>query len=96
MHEAKEQSAAIIDAAHKRSSQIIDEAKDQARAEASRLVAAAKADIQQQEGRVREELRSEIANLALVGAEKVLASSVDAANHKDIVDKFISELHKGP
>lgn len=94
MHDAKEQAATIIDAAHKRSQQIIDEAKEQAQAEAGRLAAAARAETQQQADRVREELRSEVTDLALVAAEKILASSIDAKNHQDIVNKLVAGLYK--
>jgi F-type H+-transporting ATPase subunit b len=94
IHEAKEQALVIIDAAHKRSHQIIDEAKAQARAEADRLVTAAKAEIEQQASRVREDLRSEVTELALYSAEKILISSIDAKNHQDIVNTLVSGLYK--
>ena len=94
MSEAKEQAAEIIDAAHQRSHQIIDEAKEQARAEGDRLITAAKAEIEQQTGRVREELRGEVATLALASAEKVLTASIDAKDHQDMVNKLVAELYK--
>jgi len=95
IHEAKEQAVVIIDAAHKRSRQLIDEAKEQARAEADRLVIAAKAEIKQQASRVSEDLRSEVTELALYSAEKILVSSIDAKNHQDMVNKLVAELYKG-
>lgn len=94
IHEAKEQAVVIIDAAHRRSHQIIDEAKEQARAEADRLVAAGKAEIDQQASRVSEDLRSEVTELALYSAEKILVSSMNAKNHQDMVNKLVSELYK--
>ena len=94
MREAKEQAAEIIDAANKRSQQIIDEAKEQARAEGERLINAAKAEVEQQTIRVREELRGELTSLALVSAEKVLTSSIDAKSHQEMVNKLVVDLDK--
>lgn len=92
LREAKNEAAAIIEAANKRSSQIIDEAKEQARAEGERLKAAAQAEIDQDINRAREQLRSQVATLALAGAEKVLGASIDENAHKGIVDKLAAEL----
>ena len=75
-----------------RSDQIIDEAKEQARVEADRLVTAAKAEVDQQVNRIREELRGEVVDLALMSAKKLLASSVDAKDHKNMVKKLVKEI----
>ena len=90
--EAKEEAASIIDAANRRAAQIVDEAKDAAVAEADRVKAAAQAEIEQETNRAREALRSQVASLSLVGAEKVLGASIDANAHADIVDKLAAEL----
>ncbi len=94
IHEAKEQAAEIIDAAHRRSNKIVDEAKAQAKTEAGRLIDAAKAEVEQQASRAREELSSEVTNLALSVAEKILVSSIDTKDHKDIVNKLVSDFYK--
>jgi len=90
--EAKEQAAQIIDQANKRASQIVEEAKEQATAEAERIKAAAQADVEQQISAARENLRGEVAKLALVGAEKVLGASVDEKAHADMLNKLAAEL----
>ncbi len=92
LKEAKQQAAEIIDQAHKRSSQLVDEAKDQAREEGDRLLKAAQAEIEQEFNRAREELRSQVAKIAVAGAEKVLGSSVDAKAHSALLDKLAAEL----
>ena len=92
LREAKEQGAGIIDAATKRANQIVDEAKDTAREEGDRLKAAAQAEIEQEVNRAKEALRSQVAGLALIGAEKVLEASIDANAHKDLVEKLAAGL----
>lgn len=92
LKEAKEEAAGIVDAANRRAGQIVEEAKDQAREEGDRLKAAARAEIEQEVNRAREQLRGQVAALALAGAEKVLAAEIDANRHNDIVDRLASEL----
>jgi F-type H+-transporting ATPase subunit b len=92
LREAKAEAATIIEAANKRGSQIVEEAKDVARTEGDRLKAAAEAQIEQDVNRAKEQLRSQVANLALAGAEKVLEASIDESVHKDMVDKLAASL----
>ena len=92
LREAKEQAAAIIDAANKRAGQIVDEAKEAAREEGDRLKAAARAEIEQEFNRAKEQLRSQVAGLALSGAEQVLQASIDADAHKELVEKLAAGL----
>ena len=39
-----------------------------------------------------EELRKQVAALAIAGAEKILARQIDQAANSDIVDKLVAEL----
>ncbi len=89
---AKEQAAAIVDQANKRATQIVDEAKEQAKAEGDRIVTAAKAEVEQETNRAKEALRSQVATLALAGAEKVLGQAIDAKAHNDLVSKLAADL----
>ncbi len=92
LQEGKEQSAAIIEQANKRASQIIDEAKEAATAEAFRIKVAADAEIEQEVNRAKEDLRAQVAVLAIAGAEKILEATVDKAAHAKLVDKLAAEL----
>ena len=40
----------------------------------------------------REQLRTQVAQLALAGAEQVLLREIDAAKHKDVLDKLSTRL----
>lgn len=92
LREAKGEAASIIDAANKRASQIVEEAKDAAREEGDRLKVAAQAEIAQEANRAKEQLRSQVAVLALAGAEKVLEASIDESKHKELVEKLAAGL----
>ncbi len=92
LKEAKGQSQDIIEQANRRANQIIEEAKDQARAEGERLKAAAQAEIEQEANRAREVLRSQVAALAVAGAEKILGENLDEAANSRLVDNLAAEL----
>ena len=92
LKEAKHEAAAIIDAANKRGSQLVEEAKQAAIVEADRVKAAAQAEIEQESNRAREQLRGQVAALALAGAEKVLGAAIDQNAHADLVNKLAAEL----
>ena len=92
LKEAKHEAAGIVDSANKRASQIVEEAKDAATVEADRVKASAQADIEQEPNRAREQLRGEVAALALAGAEKVLGAAIDHEAHSGLVEKLAEEL----
>lgn len=68
--EAKTQASALIDQAKKREQQIIDEASVKAQSEREKILAQAKAEIDAERIKAREELRKQVAVLAVAGAEK--------------------------
>ena len=83
---------AIVNQAQKRAAEIVEEAKDSARAEGERLVTAAKAEIDQETNRAREALREKVAELALAAATKILNKEIDASAHKALVDTFAKQI----
>ncbi|ABM01851.1 MULTISPECIES: F0F1 ATP synthase subunit B [Shewanella] len=92
LKEAKATANEIIESANKRKAQIVEEAKAEADAERARIIAQGKAEIEAERNRVKEELRKQVATLALAGAEKILERSIDAAAHSDIVEKLVAEI----
>ena len=81
----------IVDA-EKRAAMIIDDAKKNAAEEAARIVAGARADAEQQVTRVREELRGQVAALAVKGAEQILKREVNADAHAALLTQLSAEL----
>ena len=92
LRETKEQAAEILDRANKTANAIVEEAKAQARSEGEKLIAGAKAEIDLEVNRAKDQLRSQVAALAVTGAEQILQSSVDGAAHNDLVAKLASQL----
>ena len=81
----------IVDA-DKRAAMIIDDAKKTAAEEAARIIAQAKAEAEQQVTRARDELRTQVAGLAVKGAEQILKREVNAAAHADMLSQLSTEL----
>ena len=92
LRQARQQAQEILAQAEKRAQQIVEEAKVAAGDEGARLIAGAKAEIDQEVSRARESLRSQVAALALAGAEQILRREVDAKVHADLLATMQSEL----
>ena len=92
LREAKEQAGEIITRADKRAAEIVDESKGDAKAEGERLLTAAKADINQELNRVKEDLRGQVVSIALAGASKVLEREVDESAHAELMNKLAAEI----
>lgn len=90
--EAKRAATEIIEQANKRKAQIIDQARTEAKAERENILHQGLAEIDAERNRARDELRKQVATLAVIGAEKILARSIDEQAHKDILDKITAEL----
>lgn len=88
----RDESAKRIADAEKRAQAIVEDAKQQANVEAARIIEGAKADAEQQITRAREELRAQVAALAVAGAEQILKREVNAAAHADLLDRLATEL----
>lgn len=92
LNEAKQKAAEILMQAEKRASQILEEAKGNATQEGDRIIAGAKAEIEQELNRAKESLRSQVSILAVAGAEKILRKEIDAKAHSDMLSKLAAEL----
>ena len=88
----RDESTKRIADAEKRAQAIIEEAKQQAVAEAARIRAEAEAEAAQLANRAREELRGQVAALAVQGAEQILKREVNAAAHADLLNRLSTEL----
>ncbi|ALU91440.1 ATP synthase subunit B [Herbaspirillum rubrisubalbicans] len=89
---ARDEGQKRIGEAEKRAQLIIEEAKKTAAEEAARIIANARADAQQQVNQAREELRGQVATLAVKGAEQILKREVNAAAHADLLNQLKTEL----
>jgi F-type H+-transporting ATPase subunit b len=90
--DARTQATSILDQAHSRANEIVAEGKADGSKERERQLAAAKAEIEQESNRAREELRGQVSAVALAGAEKILNREIDATTHDDILGELAQEL----
>ncbi|WP_100644134.1 F0F1 ATP synthase subunit B [Alteromonas facilis] len=92
LRDAKQQAAEIIEQAKKRANQLVDEETQRGHAEREKIINQGYAEIEAERNRAKEDLRKQVAALAVVGAERILQREIDAAAQDDIVEKLVAEL----
>ena len=86
------ETAALLADAERRAQSIVEEAKGRATEEGNKIVAAARAEAEQQTVRARETLRDQVAALAVKGAEQILRKEVNAGVHAELLGRLKTEL----
>jgi len=71
---------------------MVEEAKTRASEEGAKIIAAAKAEAEQESMKAREVLRDQVAALAVKGAEQILRKEVNASVHADLLGRLKTEL----
>ena len=92
IQEARQQASGILDQAHARANEIVAEGKADGIKERDRQLAAARAEVEQETNRAREELRGQVSAIAIASAEKILRREIDAKAHEEILSKLSAEL----
>ena len=90
--DARKQATSILDQAHARANEIVAEGKTDGVKERERQLTAAKAEIDQETNKAREELRTQVSAIAIASAEKILNREIDGKAHEDILGKLAQEL----
>ena len=89
---SRNETASRLADAERRAQTIIEEAKGRATEEGNKIIAAAKAEAEQQTVKAREALREQVAALAVKGAEQILRKEVNAGVHADLLSRLKTEL----
>ena len=90
--QSRNETATRLADAERRAQSIIDEAKARATEEGNKIIAAARAEAEQQAVQAREALREQVAVLAVKGAEQILRKEVNAGVHADLLSRLKTEL----
>jgi len=90
--DARKQATGILDQANARANEIVAGGKSDGVKERERQLSAAKAEIEQEANRAREELRGQVSAIAIASAEKILRREIDSKAHDDILGKLAQEL----
>jgi F-type H+-transporting ATPase subunit b len=89
---SRTETAARLADAERRAQTIIEQAKVSAVEEGNKIVAAARAEAEQQTVKARDTLRDQVAALAVKGAEQILRKEVNASVHADLLNRLKTEL----
>ena len=89
---ARAEAQDIINQAAKIGEQTKADIVSEAREEASRLTAKAQAEIAREKTEALNEIRNEIADLAVLAASKVVGKTIDVADHQNMVNNFVKEV----
>jgi F-type H+-transporting ATPase subunit b len=71
---------------------MVEEAKGRASDEGAKIIAAARAEAEQEALKARETLREQVAALAVKGAEQILRREVNAGVHAELLGRLKAEL----
>ncbi len=95
IRQAKDERDAILSEARKVKKKIIEESKDRANIEASRIIESAKERIENEKKAAMIDLKNEIGNLSIDIAEKVLKAELSQkGKHEELIRKLVDEVGK--
>ena len=89
---ARDTARGIVDQAQSRANDIVEQAKSEGETERRRQIESARAEIDVAMNRARDELRAQVAQVAIAGAEKVLGREIDANAHRDLLGGLASQI----
>ena len=90
--QAKTQATEIVGRAQKQAEQLVVDARSEAKTAGEREIAAVRDNFEQEKRKARETLRSQIADLVVQGAEKVIGREVKADDHKRLLNELSEKL----
>jgi F-type H+-transporting ATPase subunit b len=89
---ARDDAAKRLADAERMAQQMVEEAKGKASVEADKIIAAARAEAEQESVKARQVLRDQVAGLAVKGAEQILKREVNAGVHAELLNRLKAEL----
>jgi len=92
---ARAEARQIVDQANEVADQLKEEGRQRGQEEYERLVQAASAEIELERQRARDEVMSEVGDLVLRAAERVIGGGLDDERHRALVDEAIAAAQAG-
>ncbi|MGO4936734.1 F0F1 ATP synthase subunit B [Fundicoccus sp. Sow4_H7] len=89
---AENEAAKIVLQAKQQSLQIQDNMMEEAKANVVQLKTAAKADMERERQQTMGNMKSEITNIAIEIAEKIIKREINATDHQNLIEDFIQEM----
>ena len=91
LDEARKEAQAMLDRITKQAEDLRKELEAKAREQAEALVVKARAEIQQERQKAVEDLRSQVADLAVLAASRIIGESLDLKKHRELIERAIEE-----
>ena len=89
---ARKQASTILDQANSRASSIVEEAKTDGEKQRSRIMDTAQEEANQEAVKLKESLKTEVASLAVAGAEKILTREIKASDHEALLKRLAKKI----
>lgn len=89
---ARDESAQIIKNASQKAQKRSDEIINSAMADAQQIKSKAEADIEREKLEARKEIRSEISEIAVMVASKLVDKEINETDHRRFIDEFIENV----
>ncbi len=89
--EARREGQALLDRIAKQAEELRKELEAKARDQAEGLIARARAEIHQEREMAVQDLRSQVADLAVMAAGRIIGESLDAKKHRELIERTIEE-----
>lgn len=91
LKQARAKAQEIIASAEKRAAEVQEESANKARAEAQNIITAAREEIEAEVVRARQGLRSEVASVAMLAAERILDVELDDKRHAKLIEDAVAQ-----
>jgi F-type H+-transporting ATPase subunit b len=95
LSEARKTAQGVIEAASKSGEQLRLELRQKAEEESKRTVETARKQIEAEREQALRSVRNEVAGLVVAATEKVIGETLDAAKHKQLIERAIAEVASG-
>ena len=91
MEAARREGQALLDRIAKQGEDLRKELEAKAREQAEGLIARARAEIQQEREKAVQDLREQVADLAVRAASRIIGESLDTKKHRELIERTIEE-----
>ncbi len=92
LSEAREQAEDIVSRARKAGDRVESEAKEEGKQQREEMLERARREIESETQRALNEIRREVADLTVMATERVTRKSLDADDHRRLIEESLSDL----
>jgi F-type H+-transporting ATPase subunit b len=94
LQEARREAQEILSTARDNSEQILNRAREQSQEQADQMIAKAEATIAAERQQAWNELREEVAELAITAATKIVRQELDREKHSELIRETLAEAER--